>query len=259
MNSSGSSPQVSSPDDAGNGADRPLPPIPDPEVDLYSRDNDQGQRVSFHDTSVNAGHESQQEIQDESQEDEGQGESSQSETHVQGQEASSSIRTFTDSKSGGAAVPQASEELVSPPSPGAFESQLSTSTTPPISNLQPNNQLIRITTSHTEHTPETSIGDHQTITMSETWEPEWRRRSTPNSIYSTDPRPPNGRLYYEILPGTVNTPDPSEPFSPERQRMQGIEEYRLPPWQPDAEVSTCPICNSTFRESLFSSPTVDND
>lgn len=245
MDSSGPSSQVLNPDDAGNGgADRPLPPIPDPDVDLYSGDDHQDQRVSLPHRRVNVGsseagqvNASQHEIQDAGQ-SERQGESSRSETHAEGQEAlTSSSRASTVDKGGNVSGLRASEELVRPP--GQVESHLST--TAPTSNRPPSNQLVRITSSQTESTPEISRGNQHNNTMSYAWDNPWD---------NDDSRPGTRRVQgFEILPGTVN-------FRGQGRQSDGRGIVILPIWQADSEVSTCPYCSSIFSKSLS---TVDNN
>ncbi|KUJ22747.1 FYVE-domain-containing protein [Mollisia scopiformis] len=207
---------------ASNGADRPLPPTPDSELDLYSGGDDEiSYQRSFPYTSntANIGGSEERESY------ESQGESSRSASHAIGEDVPSSERVWSDVKDGERNSRPPSEELVGP----AGASRSSTEFAPDPSQ---NNDLPSNNSTHTNSSPENPHSNSD----------------TEDNMPFPGRNQPRGsrRVRIEMLPGTVNYNMNQGQANPQYQVIGEPERVVLPRWQPDAEVTTCPICRSVF-------------
>ena len=74
-------------------------------------------------------------------------------------------------------------------------------------------------------------------------------RPPPPPRKDSDERPTAGPGASSASAIDVSTPSPSGRHSSRdivRRRSSGVREYSVPPWQPDSDVSKCPICNTHF-------------
>lgn len=216
--------------DAEHSINRPLPPIPDPELDLYSAGEDLGRQRSFSQPEASTS------IGEELQSHENQGESSHSTSMNMNEEFLSSRPSPSDAKGSGRNPTRAPEELVGHASQSGIASHLSRirSISTPTQNNRPQNSF-----SHHAHSSGSLREDSQ--------------NEGDNMLFpgSSSEQPPGGRRvqHVRIMPGTMDY---------NIQRVQTNPQYQfvgdrvvLPRWQPDSEVSTCPICNSLFSKSFF--------
>jgi hypothetical protein len=215
--------------DAEHGINRPLPPIPDPELDLYSAGEDVGRQRSFSQPESSAS------IEEELPSHENQGESSHSTSMNMNEEALSSRRDPSSAKDSRRNSTRAPEELVGYASQSGFASHLSrirSISTPTQNNRQQN--------SFSQHA-------HSSESLRENSQNEGNNMLFPGS---SSEQPPGGRRvqHVRIMPGTVNYNAERVQTNPQYQFVG--DRVVLPRWQPDSEVSTCPICNSLFSKSF---------
>lgn len=207
--------------DAGYASDRPLPPIPDSELDLYDADEETGRQRSLSRPEASSGVEEHQVL-------ESLGESSRS--TITNLEASSLRRTVTDVKSSGLNSMEFSQDPVARQS--EFTSHLSRlrSVSSPAENQRHQDLSLQSTRS-------SGLQGHAQDDMN--------NMPFPNS---SNEEPPGGRRVQQvqIMPGTANY---------NIQRIRSNPQYHfvgdrvvLPKWQPDSEVSACSICNSLFSK-----------
>lgn len=229
MDTAGPSSQASHSEGA-NGADRPLPPLPDSELDLYSEGDEPPSEADLSRAAANFGGNEDEAIH------ENQGQSSRSEAQPLTEEVPSSERNFSDIKGGGSSSMQASEELAGPArqseTPSHF-SRTGSDLNPPQNNVSQPSSPNSFTQAETSSE---SPRDDQTEEM-----PPLGNDGLPLSR-------PNHVRSLAIIPGTVNFTGQT---GPQYQVLPGYEGVMLPIWQPDDTVTACPICGSTFSESLF--------
>ncbi|KAE8444604.1 hypothetical protein EG329_014435 [Mollisiaceae sp. DMI_Dod_QoI] len=231
MDNSGPSGQASL-SDAGNGAERPLPPIPEPQLDLYSGgDEEPNQTASSPHTLANLGRgEGGESYQN-------RGQLSQSESHAQSGEVSPSDRNFFEVKGGESNSTHASEELAGParqPETPSHLSRTSSDLNPPQnSNLPLPSDPSPQTENSSENAQVTPPDDDM----------------LPSSNNGGPPGGPGRVRPITILPGTVNFSPYRGQENPQYQVLTGFDRVVLPRWEPDFEVTTCPICSSMF--SMF--------
>lgn len=213
--------------EGANGVDRPLPPLPDPdpELDLYSGGDESRLGASLPRAGTNFGGNEDEAIYED------RGQSSRSEPQPPSEEVLLSERNFSDIKGGGSTSAHASEQLAGPARQS--ESPSHSSRTGSDLNPPPNN---------TSQPPPNSI----TQTESSSESPQENDQSDDMLPLGNDGLPlrrPNNVRPIAIVPGTINF---NGQTSPQYQVLPGYEGVMLPRWQPDEEVTTCPICLSTF-------------
>ncbi|CZR50962.1 uncharacterized protein PAC_00837 [Phialocephala subalpina] len=221
--------------EGANGVDRPLPPLPDPdpELDLYSGGDESRPEASLPHASANIGGNENEEIY------ENQGQSSRSELQLRSEEVASSERNFSDIKGGGSTSTHASEQLAGPARQSESPSHLSrtrSNLNPPQNNdLQPSPNLFTQAQTSSER-PQNNAQSDEMPPLGE----DGRPLSRPGHVRSMAMDTP---MDIAIRPGTVNY---NGQTSPQYRVLPGYEGAMLPRWQPDEEVTACPICGSVF-------------
>lgn len=208
--------------DARNGTDRPLPPLPDPDLDMYpGGDDEENGRADSPQASASVDRGAQERGYFENQ-----GESSHSVSQAPLAESLPLEHGFSDVKGSGRKSARGSAELAG----DAREQDLNLSRIPSTSN-----------TTQNFHPPSNSTAQPETSSQTPQLDSQVDEMDIP------DRNAYNGRVQQiHIMPGTANYHPQINTALPQYQVTQGIV---LPSWQADADVSTCPICHSMFSKS----------
>lgn len=214
--------------DAEYASNRPLPAIPDSELDLYSAGEETRRQRSFSQPEASSGVEEERQVQ------ESQGESSRSTITNTNVEASSLRRTVTDVKGG------AMDSMASSEDPFARHSDF----TGHLSRLR----SISSPADNNRHQSSSSRSARSSGSLHVHSQDDITNMPFPGS---SSEQPPGGRRVQQvrIMPGTANYNIQRIRTNPQYQFVG--DRVVLPRWQPDSEVSACPICNSLFSKSIL--------
>lgn len=210
-----------------SGADRPLPPIPSAEIDLYSAEEELGHQRTF------SQHEASASRQQPGNHQSG-GASSSSTSRSTNEDISSSRLNVPGLNRSGSAV-RASGELVRSTSQSDVESQ--TSRIRSISSPLHTNGRQGSSSHYTNR-----LGHPRSVLQNAMDDMSYSGRSRGQTL--------GGRQASDPGAGRVTVSYTGERGQSTTQYHSSGDRIILPRWQPDSEVLSCPICNSIFSELL---------